>query len=104
MGIRLHFNESCSDCARRAAGTERMDWLNRVELRTDRSPLGDVPAGEIVVVEKKTGKVFTGIFATRKVCLQVPLLIPCGLALFLPPILKIAGRGNMGRDGDALES
>ena len=57
--------------------------------------------GEIVVVEKGTKRIFTGIYATRKVCLQIPLLIPCGLLLFLPPVLKMAGRRKMGCNGDA---
>jgi len=80
-----------------------MDWLDRVELRTDRSPIGEVPAGEIVVVEKRTDRIFTGIFATRKVCMQIPLLIPFGLLLFLTPVLKFAGRRKMGCNGDACE-
>ena len=80
-----------------------MDWLDRVELRNDRSPIGEVPAGEIVVVENRTDRIFTGIYATRKVCLQVPLLVPFGLLLYLPPVLKIAGRRKMGCNGDACE-
>ncbi len=80
-----------------------MDWLDQVELRTDRSPIGEVPAGEIVVVENRTDRVFTGIFATRKVCMQIPLLIPFGLLLYLPPVLRIAGRSKMGCNGDACE-
>ena len=103
MGIRLYFNENCPACVRQAGRTVRMDWLHRVELRTDQSPLGEVPPGEIVVVEKRTKRIFTGIFATRKVCLQVPLLLPYGLVLYLPPILKIAGRRKMGCNGDACE-
>ena len=92
MGVRLYYNANSSDCVRKAARTGRMDWLDRVELRTDESPLGVVPIGEIVVVEKKNNKIFTGVFATRKVCFQIPLLLPYGLVLFLPPILKIVGR------------
>ena len=103
MSIRLYFNEQCPDCARQAARTSRMDWLDRVELRTDLSPIGEVPAGEIVVVENRTDRIFTGIYATRKVCLQVPLLVPFGLLLYLPPVLKIAGRRKMGCNGDACE-
>ena len=80
-----------------------MDWLSRVELRTDRSPIGEVPAGEIVVVENRTDRIFTGIYAIRKVCLQVPLLVPFGLLLYLPPVLSIAGRSKMGCNGDACE-
>ena len=59
--------------------------------------------GEIVVAEMKNNRIFTGIFATRKVCLQIPLMLPYGLVLFLPPILKIAGQKKMGCNGDACE-
>ena len=103
MGIRIYFNADCPGCSLKAARTARMDWLGRVELRTDVSPLGVVPKGEIVVVEKTNGRIFTGVYATRKVCLQVPLLFPYGLTLFVPPILKIAGRKKMGCNGDACE-
>ena len=103
MRICLYYNENCPDCLRQAVRTGRVDWLDRVELRTDRSPIGEVPAGEIVVVEKRTNRIYTGIFAVRKVCLQVPLLIPYGLLLFLPPVLRMAGRTKMGCNGDACE-
>ena len=101
--ISLYYNPNCPDCARQAARTARLEWLGRVELRTDESPLGAVPVGEIVVVEKGSARAFTGVYATRKVCLQVPLLLPYGLALFLAPIRAIAGRGKPGCNGDACE-
>lgn len=101
MGIRLYYNPNCPDCVRLAALTRRLDWLDRVELRADKSPLGDVPVGEIVVVEKETGGMFSGIFAIRKACLQIPLFLPYGLILFLPPVLKPAGRRKIGCSGDA---
>ena len=85
MTIRLHYNPDCPVCARRAARTARLDWLGRVELSTGDSPLGPVPPGEIVVVDKESGNAFDGIRAMRKLCLQVPLLFPCGLALYLLP-------------------
>ena len=80
MTVSLFYNPRCSDCVRQANLTVRMDWLGRVELRTDDSPLGAVPVGEIVVVEKKRSRAFTGVYATRKVCLQVPLFFLYGLA------------------------
>ena len=83
--------------------TARMDWLGRVELRTDDSPLGEVPVGEIVVVEKESSRAFTGVYATRKVCLQVPLFFLYGLALYLPPIRALFGRDKQGCNGDACE-
>ena len=67
MTISLFYNANCPDCVRQAKRTARLDWLGRVELRTDGSPLGAVPVGEIVVVEKQSGRTFTGVYATRKV-------------------------------------
>ena len=101
--ISLYYNPKCPECARQAARTARLDWLGRVELRTDESPLGAVPVGEIVVVEKGSGRAFTGIYATRKVCHQIPLLVPYALILYLPPLRALAGRGKPGCNGDACE-
>ncbi len=103
MTISLYYNPHCPACVRQATRTAKMDWLGRVELRTDESPLGEVPIGEIVVVEERSHRIFTGISATRKVCLQIPLLFPYGLALSLSPIRRMAGRDKQGCDGDACE-
>ena len=103
MGIRLHYNPNCPDCVRQAKRTARMDWLGRVELRTDESPLGEVPMGNIVVVDTKKNRIFTGIYATRMVCLQIPLLFPYGLVLYIPAIRKLIGRDKQGCNGDACE-
>ena len=103
MTVALFYNSRCPDCVRQASLTARMDWLNRVELRTDASPLGAVPVGEIVVVEKQSSKAFTGVYATRKVCLQVLLFFLYGLALYLPPVRALFGRDKQGCNGDACE-
>ena len=103
MTVALFYNPRCPDCVRQAALTARMDWLGRIELRTDDSPLGEVPVGEIVVVDKQRGKIFTGVYATRQVCLRVPLLFLYGLALYLPPIRMLLGKGKRGCNGDACE-
>ena len=99
----LHYNPACPDCARQTKRTARLDWLGRVELSTERSPLGDVPVGEIVVVDRRRETVFTGVYATRKVCLQVPLYFLYGLVLYVPFIERAAGRGKPGCNGDACE-
>ena len=70
----LHYNPSCPDCVRQAKRTARLDWLRAIELRTDRSPLGEVPVGEIVIVDEHSCRVFTGVYAIRMVCLRIPLL------------------------------
>jgi hypothetical protein len=99
--ITVHYNRHCPECARQAQRTAQMDWFSRVEFSTHESPLGAVPIGDIVVVDKQTRQVFTGIYATRKVCVQVPLYFLYGLLLYIPPIRAIAGRKKPGCNGDA---
>ena len=103
MTVSLFYNPRCPDCVRQASLTAHMDWLGRVELRTDDSPLGEVLVGEIIVVEKESSRAFTGVYATRKVCLQVPLFFLYGLALYLPPVRTLFGRDRKGCNGDACE-
>ena len=103
MGIRVYFNEDCPDCVRRAARTNRLDWLNRIDLRTDESPLGKVPVGDIVVVDEGNRRIFTGVFATRKVCLNIPVLYLFGLVLYVPLVQSIVGRNKAGCNGDECE-
>ena len=67
------------------------------------SPIGPVPLGEIVVVDNRTDKVFTGIFATRIVCMQVPVYFLFGLLLYIPPIRQVLGRNKQGCHGEACE-
>ena len=100
MGLRLHINPNCPVCARRAARAKRLDWFNRIEVRTDASPLGEVPPGEIVVVDDTRGRAFTGMFAIRKLCLKLPLLCWYGLLLHLPPVGDIARRNMPGRSDE----
>ena len=101
--LTLHYNASCPDCARQASRTARLDWFGRVALSTEPSPLGDVPVGEIVVVDRRRKRLFTGVFATRRVCMEVPLFLPLGLLLYLPPILRVVGSRNPGCNGDACD-
>jgi len=101
--IILYYNRNCPDCVRQAKQTTQADWLGRIELSTQESPLGEVPVGEILVIDKQSNKVFTGIYATRKVCLQVPLFFIYGLLLYIAPIRKIAGRKKQGCNGDACQ-
>ena len=103
MGITLYYNSGCSDCARQASRARKLDWLGRIEFSTVDSPIGPVPRGEIVVVDPKTQGVFTGIYATRMICLQVPAFALAGLALYIPPLRKYFGRKKPGCNGDACE-
>ena len=101
--ITLHYNPGCASCSRQALRTARLDWLGRIALSTASSPLGEVPKGQIVVVDARGKRVFSGIYATRKICLQVPLFLLYGLALYLPPIRRLAGGDNQDCNGDACE-
>ena len=103
MRLSLHYNPSCPDCVRQAKRTARLDWLRAIEFRTDRSPLGEVPVGEIVVVDEQNRRVFTGVYATRMVCLRIPLLFLYGLLLYLAPIRNRVGGAKPGRNGDECE-
>ena len=96
MGVTLFYNAECPDCVRQAKRTARLDWLRRVRISTDESPIGPVPGGEIVVVDDDTRKVFTGVYATRAVCMQVPAYLLYGLLLHIPPVRRIAGRRRQG--------
>lgn len=100
-GITLYYNKDCPRCRRQAKRTAKLDWLRRVKLSTEESPLGEVPLGEIVVVDKQSNRVYTGIFATRRVCMQVPAFFVYGLLLYIPFIRKLAGKNKPGCNGDA---
>ena len=103
MGVTLYYNAECPDCARQTKRTARLDWLRRVRISTDDSPIGPVPRGEIVVVDDTAQRVFTGVYATRAVCMQVPAYLLYGLVLHIPPLRRILGRGKQGCNGDACE-
>lgn len=103
MRVSLYHNPSCPDCVRQARRTARLDWFRAIEVRTDRSPLGEVPAGEIVVVDEERRRVYTGVYATRVVCVRIPLLILYGLLLYLPYIRDRIGETKPGCNGDACE-
>lgn len=90
--IALHYNPECNVCVRQAERTSRLDWLGRIDVTTEDSPLGAVPRGEIVVVDRRSNAVLTGLRATRKVCMQIPLYFLYGLLLHLLPSRIIAGK------------
>ncbi len=99
--ITLYYNPKCPNCVRQAKRTAQLDWLKRIELVAGESPLGEVPIGEIVVVDKRSKAIFTGIEATRKTCMQVPLFVFYGLLLYIPGIRMIAGGGKQQCEDDA---
>ena len=97
--VALHYNPNCRACARQAKRTAQLDWFGRVEVTTEDSPLGAVSKGKIVVVDKGNKAVLTGLRATRKICMQIPLYVPFGLLLHLLPMRRIAGKERRGSDG-----
>ncbi|WP_420427690.1 hypothetical protein [Algiphilus sp.] len=101
--ITLYYNAYGPDCRRQAARTERLDWLQRVNLSMDDSPIGEVPIGEIVVLDARNQRVYSGIDATRKLCLQVPAYWLVGWLLFLPPLRAWLGRKKPGCNGAQCE-
>ena len=103
MGVTLFYNADCSACARQAKRTARVDWLSRVRISTDDSPIGPVPRGEIVVADNEFERIFTGVYATRAVCMQVLAYLPYGLVLYIPPLRRILGRDKQGCNGDACQ-
>ena len=96
MRLSLHDSPGCPDCVRQAKRTAQLDWLRAIELRAERSPLGEVPVREIVVGDKQGRRVFTGIYATRMVCLRLPLLFLYGLLLYCAPIRSGLGERSPG--------
>lgn len=103
MKVSLYHNPSCPDCVRQARRTARLDWLQAIDLRTDRSPLGEMPAGEIVVIDEERRRVYTGVHAIRMVCVRIPLLFLYGFLLHLPCVRDRIGEAKPGRNSDACE-
>ena len=66
--------------------------------------MGEVPVGEIVVAGEQSRRVFTGVYATRMVCLRIPLLFLYGLLLYLPPIRNRLGERSRGATARRVKS
>ncbi len=101
MSITLYYNAACPECERKANRTARLDWLNRVRISTRISPIGKVPLGDIVVEDNANNLVFTGIYATRAICLNVPAYFLYGLALYIPPVRNLFARASARCEGGA---
>ena len=73
-------------------------------MTTEDSPLGKALPGRIVVVDNGGREILTGLRATRKICMQIPLYFPFGLLLQLLPLPMGAQKGQRGCDGNAGEN
>ena len=98
----LFYHKDCGDCARQASTTSKFDWFNRISMSTDIPPTGELEKGEIVLISNE-GKAYTRGYATRRICLNVPVFFIYGIFLFIPPILRAASKGKAGCNGDSCE-
>ena len=103
MGITLYYNADCSDCGPAGQSNQEARLAQPHRILNPRFPHRPRSPGQIVVADNSTDKVFTGIYATRMICLQVPAFALVGLALHIPPVRKFFGRNKPGCNGDACE-
>ena len=99
--IKLFYSASCEDCTKLAKQTKKLDWFGKVELSTEVPPSGPLNLGNIAVYHYRSNRVYTGVYATRKVCMYVPAYFIYGLILYFPPIRRFVGRGQVGCNGNA---
>jgi hypothetical protein len=97
--IKLFYNTLCSDCAKLAMQTEKLDWFQQIDISTDIPPTGNLPKGEIAVLHYASNKYYTGAYATRKVCMYVPVYFLYGLLLYIPIIKNILNKNKHGCNG-----
>lgn len=102
MTYTLYYHRDCPDCANQAALTSKLDWLKRINVSNEVPPTGELEKGEIVLISNE-GRTFTRGYATRQICLNIPVCFLVGLVLFFPPFLKMASKGKAGCNGDACE-
>lgn len=94
--ICLYHNPDCSDCARLARLTHRLDWLDRVDISTQIPPAGPLDLGEIAVQDLRSGHTLLGVAATRAVCRQIPAYFLYGVLLHIPFIARGASKKKQG--------
>ncbi len=95
----LFYHKDCDDCARQAAMTSKLDWFNRIDVSVDVPPTGELEKGEIVLISDR-GQAYTRGYATRKICLNVPVYFLLGLLLFFPPLLNVVSKQKAGCNGE----
>lgn len=95
--IRIHRNPACDTCERTSAITRSLDWFGLVEQSTLPPAGTPVPMGENVVQDVQTGEWHRGIAAVRQVCFHIPLYVPFGLLLLIPPVARWFERASRKR-------
>ena len=96
----LHFNVGCPDCVKLARWNARLDWLNRFERSTNPSPNGMPEVGDFHVVDTRTNVIFSGAYATKVVCLNIPLYWPMAALLSIPFVFQRIEQSKPGCNGN----
>ena len=97
----LHYNSRCQDCVKLAEWNRRLDWLGRFERTVTPSPIGIPDVGDIHVVDHQEAKVFTGAYATQRICQNIPAYWPIALLMRLPFVFNQAVRQKPGCNGES---
>ena len=86
--IRIHRHAACPGCARTAAITTSLDWFGLVATSI-RPPAGPpLLPGEIAVQDLESGEWHRGVAAVRQICFHIPMYLPFGLLLLVPPVAR----------------
>lgn len=89
----LHYNSLCQDCVRMGVWNKRLDWLVRFQRTSEPSPMGMPEIGDIHVVDHRTATIYSGAYATERVCRNIPAYWPMALLMLLPFVFnKFASR------------
>ncbi len=99
----LYYNMNCKECEKQANSTSSLDWLHRFEISTDTPPTGELKIGDIAVLDKAKGKIYTGGYASRVICLNIPIYYIIGLLMYLPPIFKLIDKNKVGCNGESCD-
>lgn len=97
----LHYNGRCPDCAKLAEWNRRLDWLGRFDRTTEPSVQGTPEVGDIHVVDHRTNKLYTGAYATRVVCWNVPAYWGLAVLLTIPFVFRRMAQRKPGCNGDS---
>jgi hypothetical protein len=96
----LHYNSHCVDCRRLAEWNRRLDWLACFDRTTNPSVLGIPEIGDIHVIDHQTQKVYSGAYATKVVCRNIPAYWCVALVLSLPFVFERVARRKPGCNGE----
>lgn len=96
----LHYNPGCQECVRLARWNARLDWLRRFARIAGPSPNGMPEPGDIHVVDNRTSVIYSGAYAARVVCLNIPLYWPVAALRCIPFVFQTIARRKPGCNGN----